>query len=126
MRRQIAPCALITFFLFAAPIVGAPIGKWVEVRSPNFIVVSNAGEGQARKIAVQFEQVRSLFRESLAYANKAPRQSSPFSQSRMKTPFASYCRNIGRKRDTRILPVFSSAAPMINSRWPSNISSGRP
>jgi len=71
MRRQIAPCALITFFLFAAPIVGAPIGKWVEVRSPNFIVVSNAGEGQARKIAVQFEQVRSLFRESLAYANKS-------------------------------------------------------
>src|SRR6266566_355222 len=71
MRRQIAPCALITFFLFAAPIVGAPIGKWVEVRSPNFIVVSNAGEGQARKIAVQFEQVRSLFRESLAYVNKS-------------------------------------------------------
>ncbi|PYU30686.1 MAG: hypothetical protein DMG31_13475, partial [Acidobacteria bacterium] len=71
MRRQIAPCALITFFLVAAPIVGAPIGKWVEVRSPNFIVVSNTGEGQARKTAVQFEQVRSLFRESLAYANKS-------------------------------------------------------
>ncbi|HTQ97476.1 MAG TPA: hypothetical protein VMH89_11760 [Candidatus Acidoferrum sp.] len=28
---------------------------WVEVRSPNFVVISNAGDKEARKIADQFE-----------------------------------------------------------------------
>jgi hypothetical protein len=70
MPKSIVAAALGTLFLFAAAFA-APTGKWVEVRSPNFIVVSNAGEGQARKTAVQFEQVRSLFRDSLSYAKNA-------------------------------------------------------
>jgi tetratricopeptide (TPR) repeat protein len=71
MRRQIAPWALITFFPVASALA-APVGKWVEVRSANFIVVSNAGEGQARKIDAQFEQIRSLFRDSLSYVKNTP------------------------------------------------------
>ena len=51
----------------ALPVFGAGHDKWVEVRSPNFIVVSNAGEGAARKVAVQFEQIRALFRDSFDY-----------------------------------------------------------
>lgn len=35
---------------------------WVEVRSPNFVVLSNAGDKEARKIADQFEQFREVFR----------------------------------------------------------------
>jgi tetratricopeptide (TPR) repeat protein len=38
--------------------------SWVEVDSPHFKIVSNAGEGQARKIADQFEQFRELFHAS--------------------------------------------------------------
>jgi Tfp pilus assembly protein PilF len=34
---------------------------WIEVRSPNFIVLSNAGDGEARKMADQFEQFREVF-----------------------------------------------------------------
>src|SRR5215831_6787061 len=34
-------------------------GTWVEISSPHFSVVSNAGDGRAREIAWQFEQVRS-------------------------------------------------------------------
>jgi hypothetical protein len=34
---------------------------WVEARSPNFTVVSNAGEGRARDIAWEFEQARVVF-----------------------------------------------------------------
>jgi tetratricopeptide (TPR) repeat protein len=34
---------------------------WVEVRSPHFIVASNAGEKQARRVANQFEQIRAAF-----------------------------------------------------------------
>lgn len=72
MRHRIERRALVVFFLFASAAAAAPTGKWVEVRSPNFIVVSNAGEGQARKTAVQFEQVRSLFRDSLPYVKNSP------------------------------------------------------
>lgn len=45
---------------------------WVEVRSPNFVVLSDAGEKQARKTAIQFEQIRSLFRQNFQFASKAP------------------------------------------------------
>jgi hypothetical protein len=71
MRTQIASCAFVALFLIATA-TAAPTGKWIEVRSPNFIVVSNAGEGEARKIDVEFEQVRSLFRDSLTYVKASP------------------------------------------------------
>jgi tetratricopeptide (TPR) repeat protein len=41
---------------------------WHEVRSPNFIVVSDAGEGRARDIAWQFEQIRSAVRAGWPWA----------------------------------------------------------
>lgn len=62
-----APLAVLLLFVSLTTAWAVPAGKWVEVRTPNFIVVSNAGEAQARKIAVQFEQVRSLFQDSLSY-----------------------------------------------------------
>src|SRR6202050_4594392 len=34
---------------------------WVEVRSPHFSVVSNSNEKQARRVADQFERMRSVF-----------------------------------------------------------------
>lgn len=37
--------------------------EWIELRSPNFIVVTNAGERQARRTAYQFEMIRAVFRE---------------------------------------------------------------
>ena len=48
--------------------VFAPMAKpkdtWVEVRSPNFTVISNGGEKEARKVADQFEQFREMFHQS--------------------------------------------------------------
>lgn len=45
--------------------VGAPAREkaetWLEVRSPHFLVVTNAGEKQARRVADQFERIRSVF-----------------------------------------------------------------
>ena len=38
--------------------------NWIEVKTPNFIVVSNAGEGEARRIADQFEKFREMFHQS--------------------------------------------------------------
>ena len=41
---------------------------WVEVRSPNFRVMSNGGEKKAREVAVHFEQIRTVYRSSLPFA----------------------------------------------------------
>ncbi len=38
--------------------------EWIEVRSPHFTVVSDAGEKQARRIADQFEQIREAFQNA--------------------------------------------------------------
>ncbi len=74
MRRTLT--ASVLSFLIVAALLGTPLSwaesKWVEVRSPNFIVVSNAGEKQARKTAVHFEQIRAVFQRSLQVANQHP------------------------------------------------------
>src|SRR5271156_6534582 len=56
--------------LWAAPVPGAKHDTWFEARSPNFIVVCNAGEKQARKTAIRFEQIRAVFRRELELASK--------------------------------------------------------
>src|SRR5271155_550693 len=68
MTRRWISAALAAGIWLAAPGFAAKHETWVEVHSPNFIVVSNAGEKQARKTAAQFEQIRELFRSSLAAA----------------------------------------------------------
>ncbi|MGA8145929.1 MAG: tetratricopeptide repeat protein [Candidatus Acidiferrales bacterium] len=60
-------CAVL-LSLAQPPLRAAKRDAWVEVHSPNFIIVSNAGEKQARRTAIQFEQIHTLFRESLAVA----------------------------------------------------------
>jgi Tfp pilus assembly protein PilF len=56
----LALCAL----LFSPCRAQASNNSWVEVRSPNFTVISNTGEKEARKIADQFEQIREVFQNA--------------------------------------------------------------
>ena len=39
--------------------------SWLEVRSPDFIVCSNAGEKKAREVAREFEAIRSAYHQAL-------------------------------------------------------------
>lgn len=59
----------ITVVLLALPVVvvgcGAAERAWVEVKSANFVVASNAGEKQARRAAGQFERIRTVFQKGL-------------------------------------------------------------
>jgi tetratricopeptide (TPR) repeat protein len=57
MRRFVL--ALISAVILFPAI--APAQEYVEVKTPNFTVVTDAGEAQAREIAEHFEQVRSAF-----------------------------------------------------------------
>ncbi|RPJ76812.1 MAG: hypothetical protein EHM24_01440, partial [Acidobacteria bacterium] len=51
--------------------VSAAERPWLEVRSPHFIVVSDAGEKSARKVAWQFEQVRAVLLKLWPWAHVA-------------------------------------------------------
>lgn len=54
-------CACLAPSFLAFPHAATAKDAWIEVQSPHFKVVSNAGESEARKIADQFEQFRELF-----------------------------------------------------------------
>lgn len=47
--------------LFLPVIIWAKSESWVEVRSPHFTVITNSNEKQARRVADQFERMRSVF-----------------------------------------------------------------
>lgn len=72
-RRTSAAAVLAV--LTSLPALAAP-RPWVEVRSPNFTVLSDAGEGSARDVAWQFEQARAAFSKLWAWAR--PRGGKPF------------------------------------------------
>jgi TonB family protein len=69
LRRVVA---VVGFAILALSLCQARRDAWVEVRSPNFIVVSNAGEKAARRSALQFEEIRAVFRQSLMVAGTRP------------------------------------------------------
>ena len=50
------------------------IGSWVEVRSGHFVVASNASESDARGVAEDFEQIRSLFHTTFPELRVDPAQ----------------------------------------------------
>jgi tetratricopeptide (TPR) repeat protein len=49
------------FGMLLAPWRTAAHDTWIEIRSPHFTVLCNAGESEGRKTALQFENVRALF-----------------------------------------------------------------
>lgn len=68
--RQAAVILLVVFVSSLA--LTAKTDPWVEVRSPNFTIVCNAGEKQARRTALQFEEIRAVFRQSITIAGAHP------------------------------------------------------
>jgi len=53
--------ALAALLAAPVPVSAAKKDAWIEVQTPNFTVLSNSGEKEARKIADQFEQFRQVF-----------------------------------------------------------------
>jgi TonB family protein len=54
---------LFALLLFAGfvPIAGAQIDSWLEVSTPHFRVIGNSTEKDARRVALQFERMRTVF-----------------------------------------------------------------
>src|SRR5438270_12276089 len=60
MRQRI----LLLSTLLLTPALAAARDKvenWIEVRSPHFVVATNSSEKQARRVADQFQRMRSVF-----------------------------------------------------------------
>ena len=53
------PLVLTVSAVLVAARLGAAPAPWVEVKSPHFLVITNAGDGAGRRTAWQFEQIRS-------------------------------------------------------------------
>jgi tetratricopeptide (TPR) repeat protein len=72
MKKRKPAAAVFTLLALLArpwPAPGATQrDRWFEVRSPHFVVISNAGEKQARSVAQEFERVRALLRGLLGNA----------------------------------------------------------
>jgi len=56
--------------LAALPLALAADASWVEVRSPHFSVITDAGEKRGRDVALHFEQMRSVFGSLMTKANE--------------------------------------------------------
>jgi tetratricopeptide (TPR) repeat protein len=70
MFRRATLSALLAL-LAAAPAAGRD-DRWIEVRSPRFIVFTNAGERQGRRVAEQFEMIRGVFKHLYPKARVDP------------------------------------------------------
>ena len=62
---------LLAFVALAGSGAAHAAETWIEVKTPNFTVVSNAGEGTAQKTAGEFEQVRSAYAKLWPWAHLA-------------------------------------------------------
>ena len=55
--------------LSAVPLTFAADSQWIEIKSPHFSVVTDAGEKRGRETAMRFEQMRAVFGTLLTKAN---------------------------------------------------------
>jgi tetratricopeptide (TPR) repeat protein len=58
----------------AVPLATAETATWTEVRTPHFVVASNAGEVATRSVASDFEQIRALFHATFPELRVDPAQ----------------------------------------------------
>ena len=52
---------VLCFFFSFAVLISAAAPRWLDVRSPHFSVITDAGERQGREVALRFEQMRAIF-----------------------------------------------------------------
>jgi len=67
--RSLRPGRVLALLVICSRLVFAGAPQWVEVRSPNFSVITDAGEKKGRDVALHFEQMRSVFGTLMTRAN---------------------------------------------------------
>jgi len=68
LRRASLGVVHTVLLLAGVDVAAAAQATWVEVRTPHFTIVSNAGEGRAREVGWQFEQFRGAIESGWPWA----------------------------------------------------------
>ncbi len=82
---------LLVLVLSPVPVVFAGEAQWIEVKSPHFSVVTDAGEKRGRETAMRFEQMRAVFDVLMTKANvntPIPLQIVAFRNAKEMRPYA--------------------------------------
>jgi tetratricopeptide (TPR) repeat protein len=90
-RWFLRPCFLLALSLSASPRASAGDSQWIEIQSPHFSVVTDAGEKRGRETAMRFEQMRAVFGTLMTKANvnlPIPLQIVAFRNSKELAQFA--------------------------------------
>ena len=72
MKTHFLKGAVLCLLLFSISLPVAAKDKWISLRSKNFNVVSNADEGDTRKLILKLEQFRFVFSQLLKSSNTSP------------------------------------------------------
>jgi len=89
-----------------------PAQEWVTVRSPHFVVSTDAGEKRCREVAVRFEQMRRVFEKLLSndkLTSPVPLQILAFRNSK---GFSQVAPSKDGKPETGIVGVFQTGGDM--------------
>ena len=67
--RRLSSLVVLIFISYGSAPAYAESPQWVEVRSPHFSVITDAGEKRGREVVFHFEQMRAVFSELMTKAN---------------------------------------------------------
>lgn len=70
MRRM--PLVTMTIVILLLSSLSEAKQNWTEVRTPHFLVITNAGEKRGHDAALHLERIRAFFQQSLAVAGYHP------------------------------------------------------
>lgn len=69
-RFNFLACSVVLLITFAfTSLCYADSAAWVEIKSPHFSVVTDAGEKRGREVAMRFEQMRAVYAALMVKAN---------------------------------------------------------
>ena len=66
--KPTGPAVLVAIFALVCPLASQAADAWIEIKSPNFIVLSNTNDRRARDIAWQVEQIRAALLAGFPWA----------------------------------------------------------
>jgi tetratricopeptide (TPR) repeat protein len=104
--RQVGLLGLV--FLVALRAVGSE-PEWIEIRSQNFSVVTDTGEGRGRDVALRFEQMRAVYGALMAKAkvnSPIPLQIIAFRNTKEMRQFAP----LWKGKPTEVTGLFQASA----------------
>ena len=81
---RLFPVLVLLFVGVSSPVAQASEKPWTEVRSPNFRVLTNGSAADGRRVAREFEQMRTVF----AVAFPKMRLECPNNVLDVRLPFA--------------------------------------